>query len=224
MEHLGRAIYEGVYEPEHRESAKNGFRTDVINLVKELKMPAVRYPGGNFVSAFNWEDSIGPRENRPTRLDLAWKSKETNEFGLNEFMQWCKKVNTDPIYTINLGTRGIDAARNIIEYCNHPHGSYWSDLRIKHGFQKPHNIKMWCLGNEMDGEWQVGHKTAHDYGRLAHETAKAMRLLDDNISLIACGSSNENMPTFPDWEREVLENTYDSVDYISLHRYWDNDD
>lgn len=224
LEHLGRAIYEGVYEPEHRESDKNGFRTDVINLVKELKMPAVRYPGGNFVSAFNWEDSIGPRENRPTRLDLAWKSKETNEFGLNEFMQWCKKVNTDPIYTINLGTRGIDAARNIIEYCNHPHGSYWSDLRIKHGFQKPHNIKMWCLGNEMDGEWQVGHKTAHEYGRLAHETAKAMRLFDDNISLIACGSSNENMPTFPDWEREVLENTYDSVDYISLHRYWDNDD
>ena len=224
LEHLGRAVYEGVYEPEHPDADENGFRKDVMNLVSDLNMPAVRYPGGNFVSAFNWEDSIGPKENRPTRLDLAWKSKETNEFGLNEFITWCRKVNTEPIYAINLGTRGIDAARNIIEYCNHPSGSYWSDLRIKHGFKEPHNIKMWCLGNEMDGEWQVGHKTAYEYGRLAHEAAKAMRLFDKNIELVACGSSSDTMSTFPEWEREVLDQSYESVDYISMHKYWSNSD
>tara|TARA_B100000965_G_scaffold351032_1_gene325313 strand:- start:64 stop:1611 length:1548 start_codon:yes stop_codon:yes gene_type:complete len=224
LEHLGRAVYEGVYEPEHPEADENGFREDVIKLVSDLNMPAVRYPGGNFVSAFNWEDSIGPKDDRPTRLDLAWKSKETNEFGLNEFVLWCKKVKTDPIYAINLGTKGVDSARNVIEYCNHPSGSYWSDLRIKHGFKEPHNIKMWCLGNEMDGEWQVGHKTAHEYGRLAHEAAKAMRLFDKNIELVACGSSSDTMSTFPEWEKEVLDQTYDSVDYISMHKYWSNSD
>ena len=224
LEHLGRAVYEGVYEPEHPDADENGFRQDVINLVSDLNMPAVRYPGGNFVSAFNWEDSIGPKDDRPTRLDLAWKSKETNEFGLNEFVLWCKKVKTEPIYAINLGTKGVDSARNVIEYCNHPSGSYWSDLRIKHGFKEPHNIKMWCLGNEMDGEWQVGHKTAHEYGRLAHEAAKAMRLFDKNIELVACGSSSDTMSTYPEWEREVLDITYDSVDYISMHKYWSNSD
>ena len=222
LEHLGRAVYEGVYEPEHPEADENGFRKDVMKLVADLNMPAVRYPGGNSVSAFNWEDSIGPKEERPTRLDLAWKSKETNEFGLNEFILWCKKVNTEPIYAINLGTKGVDSARNVIEYCNHPSGSYWSDLRIKHGFKDPHNIKMWCLGNEMDGEWQVGHKTAQEYGKLAHESAKAMRLFDKNIELVACGSSSDTMSTFPEWEREVLDITYDSVDYISMHKYWSN--
>ena len=222
LEHLGRAVYEGVYEPDHPDADENGFRQDVINLVSDLNMPAVRYPGGNFVSAFNWEDSIGPKDDRPTRLDLAWKSKETNEFGLNEFVLWCKKIKTEPIYAINLGTKGVDAARNVIEYCNHPSGSYWSDLRIKHGFKEPHNIKMWCLGNEMDGEWQVGHKTAHEYGRLTHETAKAMRLFDKNIELVACGSSSDTMSTFPEWEREVLDLTYDSIDYISMHKYWSN--
>ena len=224
LEHLGRAVYEGVYEPEHPDADENGFRQDVINLVSDLNMPAVRYPGGNFVSAFNWEDSIGPKDDRPTRLDLAWKSKETNEFGLNEFVLWCKKVKTEAIYAINLGTKGVDSARNVIEYCNHPSGSYWSDLRIKHGFKEPHNIKMWCLGNEMDGEWQVGHKTAHEYGRLAHEAAKAMRLFDKNIELVACGSSSDTMSTFPEWEREVLDLTYDSIDYISMHKYWSNSD
>ena len=224
LEHLGRAVYEGVYEPQHPDADENGFRQDVINLVSDLNMPAVRYPGGNFVSAFNWEDSIGPKDDRPTRLDLAWKSKETNEFGLNEFVLWCKKVKTQPIYAINLGTKGVDSARNVIEYCNHPSGSYWSDLRIKHGFKEPHNIKMWCLGNEMDGEWQVGHKTAHEYGRLAHEAAKAMRLFDKNIELVACGSSSDTMSTFPEWEKEVLDQTYDSIDYISMHKYWSNSD
>ena len=224
LEHLGRAIYEGIYEPDHPEADENGFRKDVMELITDLNMPTVRYPGGNFISSFNWEDSVGPVEDRPTRLDLAWKTRETNEFGLNEFITWCKKTNIEPMYAINLGTKGIDSARNILEYCNHPSGSYWSDLRIKHGFKEPHNIKMWCLGNEMDGEWQVGHKTACEYGRLVHEVAKSMRKFDSNLELIAAGSSNELMSTFPDWEREVLEHTYDSIDYIALHRYWTNYD
>ena len=216
LEHLGRAIYEGIYEPDHPEADENGFRKDVMKLITDLNMPTVRYPGGNYISSFNWEDSIGPIEERPTRLDLAWKTRETNEFGLNEFITWCRKTNIEPMYAINLGTRGIDAARNILEYCNHPSGSYWSDLRIKHGYKEPHDIKMWCLGNEMDGEWQVGHKTATEYGRLVHEVAKSMRKFDSSLELIIAGSSSEAMPTYPDWEREILEHSYDSVDYLSF--------
>jgi len=222
LEHLGRAIYEGIYEPDHPDADKNGFRKDVMNLIIDLNMPTVRYPGGNFISSFNWEDSIGPIKDRPVRLDLAWKTRETNEFGLNEFITWCKKTNIEPMYAINLGTKGIDSARNILEYCNHPSGSYWSDLRIKHGYIEPHNIKMWCLGNEMDGEWQVGHKTAYEYGRLVHEVAKSMRKFDSSLELIVAGSSSESMPTYPNWEREILEHTYDSIDYIALHKYWTN--
>ena len=224
LEHLGRAIYEGIYEPDHPDSDENGFRQDVMKLITDLNMPTVRYPGGNYISSFNWEDSIGPIKDRPTRLDLAWKTRETNEFGLNEFITWCRKTNIEPMYAINLGTRGIDAARNILEYCNHPSDSYWSDLRIKHGYKEPHDIKMWCLGNEMDGEWQVGHKTANEYGRLVHEVAKSMRKFDSSLELIIAGSSSEAMLTYPDWEREILEHSYDSVDYIALHKYWTNYD
>ena len=164
IEHLGRAVYTGIYQPGHPASDKDGFRTDVINLVRELDVPVVRYPGGNFVSGFNWEDSVGPVEQRPKRLDLAWETLETNEFGLNEFSKWAKKANTDIMMAVNLGTRGPDAARNLVEYCNHPSGSYYSDLRRSHGYEDPLNIKMWCLGNEMDGPWQMGSKTAYEYG------------------------------------------------------------
>ncbi|MGC8590373.1 MAG: alpha-N-arabinofuranosidase, partial [Athalassotoga sp.] len=150
IEHLGRAVYEGIYEPDHPQADRDGFRKDVIELVKELNVPIVRYPGGNFVSGYNWEDGIGPRERRPKKLDLAWHSTETNQIGINEFVEWAKKVNSEVMLSINLGTRGIDDARNIVEYCNHPSGSYWSDLRRSHGYQQPHNIKVWCLGNEMD--------------------------------------------------------------------------
>ncbi len=222
LEHLGRAIYEGIYEPEHPKADENGFRKDVMELITDLKMPVVRYPGGNYISSFNWEDSVGPIESRPTRLDLAWKTRETNEFGLNEFITWCKKTTREPMYAINLGTKGIDSATNVLEYCNHPSGSYWSDLRIKHGYKDPHNIKMWCLGNEMDGEWQVGHKTAYEYGRLVNEVAKSMRKFDSSLELIVAGSSSDMMSTYPDWEREILENSYDSIDYIALHKYWTN--
>lgn len=222
IEHLGRAVYGGIYEPGHATADKRGFRGDVLALVRELDVPIVRYPGGNFVSSFNWEDSVGPVDQRPRRLDLAWKSVEPNTFGLSEFADWAKAVNTEIMYAINLGTRGVDAARDLVEYCNHPGGSYWSDLRKQHGRSEPYGIKLWCLGNEMDGPWQVGQKTPDEYGRIAYETAKAIKLFDSSLELVACGSSNGQMPTFPQWEATVLEHCYDSVDYLSLHDYFRN--
>jgi len=224
VEHMGRCVYTGIYEPDHPSADEEGFRRDVLELVRELGVSVVRYPGGNFVSGYNWEDGIGPREDRPTRLELAWHSLETNEFGLNEFVSWARRARLETMLAVNLGTRGLDAARNLIEYCNHPKGTYWSDLRIAHGFKEPHDIKLWCLGNEMDGTWQIGHKTADEYGRVAAETAKAMRLVDPAIELVACGSSSRAMPTFGAWEATVLEHTYDYVDYISLHAYYERVD
>jgi alpha-N-arabinofuranosidase len=222
IEHLGRAVYEGIYEPGHPLADEQGFRKDVINLVKELNVPLIRYPGGNFVSGYNWEDGVGPVADRPRRLELAWKTIETNEVGTNEFADWAKKVNSEVNMAVNLGTRGIDAARNLVEYCNHPSGSYWSDLRISHGYKQPHKFKTWCLGNEMDGPWQIGHKTAVEYGRIAAEAAKVMKWVDPAIELVACGSSNSNMPTYAEWEATVLDHTYDHVEFISLHQYYSN--
>lgn len=222
IEHLGRAVYSGIYDPTHPTADNDGFRQDVLELVKELKVPVVRYPGGNFVSAYNWEDTVGPIEERPTRLDLAWRATEPNTVGLNEFAKWAKKANTEVMMAINLGTRSISDARNLIEYCNHPSGSYWSDLRKSHGVEEPHNFKLWCLGNEMDGPWQVGHKTAYEYGRIANETAKTLKVFDPELELVVCGSSHNRMPTFPEWERTVLEECYDNVEYISLHIYMEN--
>ena len=222
LEHLGRAIYGGIYEPGHPTADEHGFRRDVIELVRELNSPYCRYPGGNFVSAYNWEDGVGPRSERPVRLDLAWRTRESNQIGVNEFVDWCKQANTKPMLAVNLGSRGLDDARNFLEYCNHPGGTYWSDLRRKHGWADPHGVKLWCLGNEMDGPWQVGHKSAFEYGRLADETAKAMHGFDKSLELVVCGSSNSDMKTYPDWEAQVLEQCYDSADHISLHMYFAN--
>jgi alpha-L-arabinofuranosidase len=222
IEHLGRAVYGGIFEPGHPSADNQGFRQDVLSLVQELNVPVVRYPGGNFVSGYNWEDGIGPHAERPRRLDLAWRTIETNQFGLNEFVSWCQKAHSEPLLAINLGTRGVDEARAIVEYCNHPAGTYWSDLRHAHGYSEPHHVHYWCLGNEMDGPWQIGHKTAEEYGRVASESAKVMKWVDPSIELVACGSSGRGMPTFPAWEATVLEHTYEHVDYISLHTYYGN--
>lgn len=222
LEHAGRAVYGGIYQPGHPSSDKEGFRQDVLSLVKKLQIPIVRYPGGNFVSGFNWEDSIGPKHMRPKRLDLAWLTTETNEFGLHEFIHWCKKAGCSPMYCINLGTRNVDSARNIIEYANHPKGTYWSDLRRKNGEENPLGIKLWCLGNEMDADWQLGQKHAYEYGCLARESAKAMKLIDPSIELVACGSTGPAIKTFGEWELTMLEECYEYVDYVSLHRYYEN--
>lgn len=222
VEHLGRCVYTGIYEPGHPQADAEGFRKDVLELVKRLNVPIVRYPGGNYVSGFRWEDAIGPKEKRPKRLDLAWKTTEPNEVGIHEFASWAKKANTSIMYSVNLGTRGPADAQHIVEYANHKGGSAWSDLRIKNGAKDPFDIKLWCLGNEMDGPWQMGQKTAYEYGRIANEAAKMMKWTDDSIETVACGSSSFQMPTFGEWEYTMLNECYDNVDYVSLHRYYGN--
>nr|WP_275582990.1 alpha-N-arabinofuranosidase [Gracilibacillus alcaliphilus] len=224
IEHLGRAVYEGIYQPESPFADEQGFRKDVIDLVKQLNVPVVRYPGGNFVSGYRWEDTVGPKEKRPETVDLAWQVIESNQFGLNEFVDWTKKSKTETMMAVNLGTRGIEAAKNVLEYCNLKGGSYYSNLRREHGWEQPHDIKLWCLGNEMDGPWQEGHKTAYEYGRLAAETGRAMKMMDPTIETVACGSSSLQMPTFGEWEDTVLMECYDQVDYLSLHQYYGNRD
>ena len=222
IEHLGRAVYGGIFEPDHPTADEDGFRQDVIEKVKKLNVPIVRYPGGNFVSGYNWEDGVGPVELRPKKLELAWGVTEPNLFGTNEFAKWCKKANTSPMMAVNLGLRGPEEARNLVEYCNHKGGSYWSDLRRSHGYEDPHNIKLWCLGNEMDGDWQIGHKTAYEYGRTAAEAAKVMKWTDNSIETVLCGSASRDMHTFGEWEATTLDLAYDKVDYLSLHIYFGN--
>ncbi|MDX3452757.1 alpha-N-arabinofuranosidase [Streptomyces sp. ME02-8801-2C] len=224
VEHMGRCVYTGIYEPGHPTADADGLRQDVLALVRELGVSTVRYPGGNFVSGYRWEDSVGPREERPARLDLAWKSTETNEFGLGEFMDFCGKTGMEPMMAVNLGTRGVEDAVRLLEYANHPGGTELSDRRAANGDKEPYGIRMWCLGNEMDGPWQTGHKTPEEYGRLAAETARAMRQVDPDLELVACGSSSSAMPTFASWEATVLEAAYDLVDYVSLHAYYEEID
>ncbi len=220
VEHMGRCVYTGIFEPEHPDADEDGFRTDVLALVREMGVSVVRYPGGNFVSGYRWEDGVGPVRDRPHRLDGAWHTVESNAFGLHEFMRWARKADVEPMEAINLGTRGVEAARELVEYANHPGGTALSDLRIKNGAAEPFDIKLWCLGNEMDGPWQIGHKTAEEYGRLAQETAKAMRFVDPSLELVACGSSGAMMPTFGAWEQTVLGHAYDEVDLVSMHAYY----
>ncbi|WP_248242636.1 arabinosylfuranosidase ArfA [Microbacterium kunmingense] len=221
VEHLGRCVYDGIYEPGHPAADAEGFRTDVIELVRELGVSTIRYPGGNFVSGYRWEDGVGPREERPRRLDLAWHSTETNEIGLDEFASWMKKVDGELMYAVNLGTRGVLEALDVLEYANLRAGTRLSDQRVANGHPEPHDIRMWCLGNEMDGPWQLGYSTAENYARLAATTARAMRQFDPDLELVVCGSSGAGMPTFGEWERIVLEETYENVDYISCHAYYE---
>jgi alpha-L-arabinofuranosidase len=223
VEHMGRCVYTGIFEPGHPAADEHGFRRDVLDLTKELGATIVRYPGGNFLSGYGWEDGVGPAEKRPRRLDLAWFSTETNQFGANEFMRWCRLAGVEPMFGVNLGTRGPHEARQFVEYCNHPGGTALSDLRKEHGFSEPHGIKFWCLGNEMDGPWQICGKTAAEYGRVAKEAAKVMKWVDADLTLAVCGSSGRFMPTFGTWEHEVLQHTFEDVDFISIHMYFEND-
>jgi alpha-N-arabinofuranosidase len=222
IEHLGRAVYTGIYQPGHISADEDGFRTDVLKLVRELNVPIVRYPGGNFVSNFFWEDSVGPLSERKPRLDLAWRTVESNQFGIDEFQKWCEKAGAQIMMAVNLGTRGTSDALNLLEYCNLDTDTKYAQMRRNNGHAKPYGIKTWCMGNEMDGPWQVGHKPAYEYGRLAAETAKAMKCMDDSLEFVMCGSSSVGMPTFPEWERITLDEAYDYIDYVSLHQYYGN--
>ena len=221
VEHMGRVVYSGIYEPDHPLADEDGFRKDVLEAVRNAGITTIRYPGGNFVSCYNWEDGIGPKEERPRRPELAWKAVETNEFGTDEFMKWCEKAGVSPMLAVNLGTGSIREALHYLEYCNFKEGTTYSEKRKRNGREEPYRVRTWCLGNEMDGEWQLGHKGASEYGRLVRETAKAMKILDPGVELVSCGSSLNTMATFPEWEAQSLDETYEYVDYISLHQYFD---
>ncbi|GAB3263585.1 arabinosylfuranosidase ArfA [Kineosporia babensis] len=224
VEHMGRCVYQGIYEPQHPSADSEGFRADVLELVRELGVTVVRYPGGNFVSGYRWEDGVGPRSERPVRLDAAWHQTETNQVGLHEFASWAAQAGVEVMQAVNLGTRGIEAAGDLLEYSNHPGGTALSDRRRANGAEEPFGITLWCLGNEMDGPWQIGHKTADEYGRLAAEAARYMRFLDHRVELVVAGSSNMEMPTFGEWERTVLRHTADQADHISVHAYYEESD
>lgn len=224
VEHMGRSVYEGIFEPGHPTADDKGFRADVLDLVRELGATVVRYPGGNFVSGYRWEDGVGPVSERPRRLDAAWHSLETNEVGLHEFADWSTQAGLELMEAVNLGTRGSEDAAALLEYANIPSGTERSDRRGANGHPDPFGIQLWCLGNEMDGPWQIGHKTADEYGRTAAETARLMRFIDPTVELVVAGSSNREMPTFGDWERAVLEHTADLIDHISIHAYYEESD
>ncbi len=221
-EHMGRCVYEGIYDPDSPRADARGFRTDVIQALQDQQYTIMRYPGGNFLSGYNWLDGVGPKAERPRRRDLAWQSIETNQFGTNEFMDFCQAVGCEPMMAANLGTGTIESASNLVEYCNAPQGTYYADLRAQHGYAEPHNVKYWCLGNEMDGPWQIGHLEMDEYARKAREAAKMMRWQDPSIKLVSCGSSNNKMPTYPEWDRVTLETCWELVDYHSIHYYAGN--
>lgn len=225
VEHLGRCVYGGVYEPGSNLSDQKGFRKDVMAAVKDLNPTIVRYPGGNFVSNYNWLDGVGPKAERVPRLELAWGTLETNQFGTNEFIEYARKIGTEPYFTVNMGTGTMEEARRWVEYCNVKEGPYYAELRKKHGYPEPHNIKYWSLGNEMDGPWQMGHLNAEDYSKKARETAKLMLRTSPGIKLIAAGSSNYRAGSDPDhWNQTVLQELKDVIDYIALHIYVGNPD
>jgi alpha-N-arabinofuranosidase len=222
LEHLGRAVYEGVYEPGSPHADEDGCRSDVMEALRRLDMTAMRYPGGNFASGYHWEDGIGPREERPTVRELAWQSIEPNLFGTDEYVKLCRKMGWTPMLTVNLGTGTPEEARDWVEYCNCPTGTRYADLRAANGNPDPHAVKLWCLGNEMDGPWQLGHVPADQYAIRAQQAAKMMRDVDRSIELVACGSCGIGMRTYMEWDRQVLEYLGDLADYISLHRYVGN--
>ncbi|GAA1488916.1 alpha-N-arabinofuranosidase [Brachybacterium sacelli] len=224
VEHMARCVYTGIYEPGHRLADADGLRTDVLALTRELGVSSVRYPGGNFVSGYRWEDGVGPLEDRPRRPDLAWHSTEPNTFGLDQFMTWAERAGVEPMYAVNLGTRGAQEALDVLEYANAAVGTELADHRAANGHAAPYDIRMWCLGNEMDGPWQIGHRPAEEYGRLAARTARAMRRQDPDLELVACGSSHSAMPTFGSWEQAVLEAGYDAIDMLSAHVYYREED
>lgn len=223
LEHMGRCVYEGIYDPTSVHADEHGCRTDVLGALAELAFSVIRYPGGNFASGYHWRDGVGPADARPTVRELAWQSIEPNRFGTDEFVALCRRMNWEPMLAVNLGTGTPEEARDWVEYCNAAVGTRIADLRAANtGNPEPHGVRLWCLGNEMDGPWQLGHVPAREYATRAQQAAKMMKDLDPNVRTVACGSSNPLMPTFGSWDYEVLDCLGQHADYISLHRYVDN--
>lgn len=224
IEHMGRAVYTGIYEPAHSSADAEGFRQDVADLIRPLNISHIRYPGGNFLSGYDWKDGIGPKKDRPTRPELAWSALEPNQVGTDEFLSYCERMQISPMLGVNLGTGTPKDALELLEYCNSSLPTYWANKRMENGRKEPYGVKLWCLGNEMDGPWQICAKTASEYSRIACETAKLMKMLDPDIELVACGSSFHSMPTFGIWEETVLRECYPYIDYLSLHQYYQDMD
>ncbi|MBS1231456.1 MAG: alpha-L-arabinofuranosidase [Bacteroidetes bacterium] len=213
-------VYRGVYEPASKFADENGLRKDFVQLIKELKIPVVRWPGGNFVSGYNWEDGIGPKDQRPARRDLAWNRIESNQMGTDEYVKLCNLIGAENFVCINAGTGTLDDARHWVEYCNIEKGTYYSDLRRKYGNEKPFNVKYWALGNEIDGPWQLGQKSAEDYVKFALEAGKLIQLVDKTIKLVASGASDYKPDNgWIDWNDYVLTHMAGNIDYLSVHRY-----
>jgi alpha-L-arabinofuranosidase len=212
--------YRGLYEPDSPLSNKDGFRQDFIDLIKELNVPVVRWPGGNYVSGYNWEDGIGPKDQRPTMLDLAWHFIETNQLGTDEYVKLCKLIGAENFVCINAGTGTLDDARHWVEYCNYEKGTKYADLRRKNGNEEPFKIKYWALGNEIDGPWQMGQKSAEDYCKFALEAAKLIQLVDKDVKLVASGASlYDQTNKWVEWNDYVLNHMVGKIDYLSVHRY-----
>ena len=223
VEHLGRCVYGGVFEEKSPLSDADGFRKDVMDATRGLGVTLLRWPGGNFASGYNWKDGIGPRDDRPARRDHAWGLLESNRFGTDDFLKYCERLGVEAYLCINAGLGSVEDARNWVEYTNESANTYWAQQRRKNGRDKPWNVKIWGLGNEIDGPWQLGHKNAEDYAKFALEAAKAMRRADESIKLIASGSSNFGPGSdWVGWNRTVLERLKNEIDYISLHTYVGN--
>ena len=222
LEHMGRAVYGGVYEPASPHADSDGWRTDVLASLRGLDFSVMRYPGGNFVSGYHWQDGVGPREARPRLREMAWNSIETNEIGTDEFMALARRMDWEPMMAVNLGTGTPEEARNWVEYCNSAAGTKYADMRVENGHPEPYDVKLWCLGNEMDGPWQIGHVPAEEYALRAQQAAKMIKDLDPTTELVASGSSMTLLPSYLEWDRTVLEGLGDHADYLSLHNYVGN--
>jgi alpha-N-arabinofuranosidase len=222
-EHFGRCIYGGIYEPGSPLADERGLRTDVISALRRLRMPIMRYPGGNFVSGYRWRDGVGPRYKRPIRKEMAWNALETNQFGTNEFIEFCRAIDTEPYLAVNCGDGDMREARDWVEYCNGAQQTELADLRRHHGYDAPHNVKYWGIGNEVDGPWQIGFKTPQEYARATTEYAKVMKWIDPSIKLIACGVSNWASHDFVERGQLLLEQSGDLIDYLAMHWYLDGD-
>ena len=213
-------IYGGIYQPGHPLSDEKGFRKDLIQELKTLGVPTVRIPGGNYCSNYHWKYGVGPREQRPVRLEMAWHGLDTNEVGTDEYLYWTEACGMEPALTTNLGTGTAEEAADWVEYCNVEKGTLYSDLRIKNGHAAPYKVKTWYVGNEMDGSWQIGFLDPKEYGRKARHACDMMRWVDPNLELIVCGSSTPLSAQRMEWDRIVLEETYDVADYLSIHNYY----
>jgi alpha-L-arabinofuranosidase len=220
VEPIRTVVYGSIYDPKSPLADENGLRKDFIELVKELNIPVIRWPGGNFVSGYNWKDGIGPKDQRPARLDLAWNQIESNQMGTDEYVKLCRLLGAENFICINAGLGTLDDARHWIEYCNYEKGTYYSDLRRKYGNEQPFKVKYWALGNEIDGPWQMGQKSVEDYCKFALEAAKNMQWVDRSVKLIASGASNYRTNVdWIGWNDYVLEKMAGKIDYISVHRY-----